>query len=255
MDAAANKSGFVHATETESPPMATEIRIEASHGPPDPGSLPLPGCLNCQEQVRLREREHLARELHDALGSLLMSAKLDIACIQPEINRISPAASEHLHHLTDILNQAMALKRRIIDGLDPPLLSKHGLVKSVANLARNFSSASGIGVTTTLSEVALPAAAQLAVYRLVEEALTNIGKYASAARCSITLRKSEDGVRVEVEDDGVGFTADTGENFGHGLIGMRQRIEACGGELFVESAPGRGTRLRARLPLGHAVAH
>jgi signal transduction histidine kinase len=235
--------------------MATEIRMQRSQGPPDPVSLPLPGCLNCQEQVRLREREHLARELHDALGSLLMSAKLDIACIQPEITRVSPAASEHLRHLTDILNQAMALKRQIIDGLDPPLLLKHGLVKSVANLARDFSSASGIAVTTTLSDVALPAPARLAVYRLVEEALTNIGKYANAAHCSITLRKAEDGVRVEVADDGVGFTADTDDNFGHGLTGMRQRIEACGGELLVDSAPGRGTRLRARLPLGNAAAH
>ncbi|AYQ29497.1 MULTISPECIES: sensor histidine kinase [unclassified Polaromonas] len=235
--------------------MATEIRVALSHGPPDPVSLPLPGCLNCQEQVRLQEREHLARELHDALGSLLMSAKLDIACIQPEVNRISPAASEHLRHLTDILNQAMALKRRIIDGLDPPLLSKHGLVKSVANLARDFSSASGIGVTTTLSDVALPAGAQLAVYRLVEEALTNIGKYANASRCSITLRKAGDAVQVEVEDDGVGFTVKEQDNFGHGLMGMKQRIEACAGELLVESAPGRGTRLQACLPLNRVAAH
>ncbi len=235
--------------------MPTEIPVKLSHGPLDPVSLPLPGCLSCQEQVRLREREHLARELHDALGSLLMSAKLDIACIQPEVNRISPAASDHLRHLTDILNQAMALKRRIIDGLGPPLLSKHGLVKSVANLARDFSSASGTSLTTTLSDVALPAGAQLAVYRLVEEALTNIGKYANAARCSITLRQAGDAVQVEVEDDGVGFNADTDENFGHGLIGMKQRIEACGGELLVESVPGRGTRLQARLPLNRVVAH
>ena len=215
----------------------------------------MPVCQTCQEKVRVQEREHLARELHDALGSLLMSAKLDIACIEPELARISPAASGHLRHLMDILNQAMALKRRIIDGLEPPLLLTQGLAKAVARLAQNFSSASGIEVTTSLADVVLPASAQLAVYRLAEEALTNIGKYAGASRSSITLLAADDGVQVEVADDGVGFHAEAGENFGHGLLGMKHRIEACGGTLIVESEPGSGTRLRARLPLSNLAVH
>lgn len=235
--------------------MATEIRMKRPDGSPDLVSLPLPVCRSCQEQVRVQEREHLARELHDALGSLLMSAKLDIACIQPELSRISPAASGHLSHLTDILNQAMALKRRIIDGLEPPLLLKQGLAKAVTRLAQDFSLASGIGLTTRLGDVALPASAQLAVYRLVEEALTNIDKYAGASRSSITLFEADDCVQVEVEDDGAGFNAASEENFGHGLIGMRHRIEACGGTLLVESAPGCGTHLRARLPLNSVAVH
>lgn len=235
--------------------MATEIRMKLPDGTSGPVSLPLPGCLSCQEQVRVQEREHLARELHDALGSLLMSAKLDIACIQPELARISPAASAHLHHLMEILNQAMALKSRIIDGLEPPLLLNQGLAKAVARLAQDFSSASGIEVTTSLGDVVLPASAQLAVYRLAEEALTNIGKYAGASRSSITLSEEDDGVQVEVEDDGVGFNAATGENFGHGLLGMRHRIEACGGTLTVDSEPGSGTRLRARLPFSSVAVH
>ncbi|EJL86592.1 histidine kinase [Polaromonas sp. CF318] len=235
--------------------MATEIGMKPSGGSPGAVSLPLPFCRSCQEQVRVQEREHLARELHDALGSLLMSAKLDVACIEPELARISPAASGHLHHLMDILNQAMALKRRIIDGLEPPLLLTQGLAKAVARLAQDFSSASGIGVTTSLADVALPASAQLAVYRLAEEALTNIGKYAGASRCSITLLEAGDGVQVDVKDDGVGFNADTDQNFGHGLIGMRHRIEACGGTLIVESGPGSGTHLRAHLPAGSDAAH
>lgn len=188
-----------------------------------------------------------------------MSAKLDIACIQPEAGRFTPAAAGHLAHLMDTLNQAMTLKSRIIDGLEPPLLSSQGLVKAVSRLAQDFSSASGIGVTTSLSDVALPASAQLAVYRLVEEALTNIGKYAGASHSSITLLEAGDGVQVEVADDGVGFNTDgdtdTEGNFGHGLIGMRHRIEACGGALLVESEPGCGTRLRARLPLGREATH
>jgi signal transduction histidine kinase len=234
--------------------MTTEMLISFSDGSFDPmsASFPLAECRSCQEQIRVQEREHLARELHDALGSLLMSAKLDIAGIQPELSKMSPAASQRFCHLMDTLNQAMALKSRVVDGLGPPLLVKQGLVKSITQLAKDFSSVSGIGVTIQLDEVALFAPSQLAVYRLVEEALTNIGKYASASRSSITLLETVDCVQVEVEDDGVGFSVDTKENFGHGLTGMRYRIEACGGTLVVDSAPGCGTRVRARLP-AHAV--
>lgn len=231
------------------------MKIPAASFEPVSESFPLPVCHSCQEQIRVQEREHLARELHDALGSLLMSAKLDIACIQPELSKMSPAASQRISHLMDILNQAMALKSRVIDGLEPPLLFKQGLVKSITQLAQDFSSASGIGVTLKLDPVALPASSRLAVYRLVEEALTNMGKYAGAHRTSISLHEADDWVQVEVEDDGVGFNADTEENFGHGLIGMQHRIEACGGTLLVQSAPGGGTRVRARLPAHSVVAH
>lgn len=228
--------------------MTTPISLKLSDGSFDPKLLPSSTCRACQEKIRILEREHLARELHDALGSLLMSAKLDIACIQSELSTMPPAASQRFCHLMDNLNQAMALKTRVIDGLAPPLLVKQGLVKSITQLAKDFSSVSGIGVTLKLDDVVLLVSSQLAVYRLVEEALTNIGKYSSASRTSITLLETVDCVQVEVEDDGVGFSADMKENAGHGLTGMRYRIEACGGTLAVESAPGRGTRVLAHLP-------
>ncbi len=228
--------------------MTTDIPVKPADGFAHPFLAPASDCQSCQERVRGEEREHLARELHDSLGSLLMIAKLDIASIRSELTGISPSASRHLHHLMEILNQAMALKSRIMDGLEPPLLSSQGLVTTITKLAQDFSSASGIGVTTRLEDVVLPAAAQLAVYRLIEEALTNMGKYASASRSSITLFGADGCIQVAVEDNGVGFKADAQETLGHGLIGMRHRIEACGGVLVVESAPGQGTRLLARLP-------
>ena len=194
-----------------------------------------------------------------------MSAKLDIAGIQPELSKMSPAASQRLRHLMDILNQAMALKSRVIDGL-APLVFKQGLVKSITQLAQDFSSGSGIGAMIQLDDVALPASSQLAVYRLVEEALTNMGKYANASRFSVTLAGVDGQVQVEVADDGVGFNANREDTLGHGFMGMRHRIEACGGSLVVESAPGCGTHVRARLPahglgalpylvIGGVVAH
>lgn len=200
------------------------------------------------EAIREQERGHLARELHDVLGGLLMGAKLDVATLRSRLAGASPEVDGRLGHLAEILNSAMALKRQIIAGLQPPALSHAGLTASIEQSARAFSSASGIEVRTQLEEAGLDAAAQLAVYRLVEEALTNVGKHARAAHVTITLRCAGATIEVSVRDDGVGFPATAAAAPGMGLAGMRFRVEACGGTLSVFSVPGGGTRLLATLP-------
>lgn len=205
------------------------------------------------EAIREQEREHLARELHDVLGGLLMGAKLDVTSLRSRLTGVSPEVDGRLGHLVEILNSAMALKRQIIAGLHPPALSHVGLTASIEQSARAFSGASGIEVRTQLEEAALDAPAQLAVYRLVEEALTNVGKYARATHVAITLRCAGATIEVSVRDDGVGFAAAAAAGPGMGLAGMRFRVEACGGTLSVFSAPGGGTRLLATLPRSRAA--
>jgi signal transduction histidine kinase len=104
----------------------------------------------------------------------------------------------------------------------------------------------------SLEPVKLKASAELMVYRLVQEALTNVAKYASATRVDIELGTEEGQVEVSVADNGVGFDTRT-RSAGHGLLGMRYRVESEGGRMSVESQPGKGTRLDARLP-EHVVA-
>ena len=202
------------------------------------------------QNVREDERGHLARELHDELGALLTAAKLDVARLKSRIGTATPEATERLHHLTATLNSGIALKRRIVEDLRPSSLSHLGLVASLEILAREFQDRSGLSIKTDLEKVELGGSAQLTVYRLVQESLTNMAKYAEATSATISLHKLAEGIAVEVQDDGKGFRVQDVGSSSHGLAGMRHRVEAAGGRLTVTSAPGQGARIAATLPHG-----
>ena len=201
------------------------------------------------QQVREEERGHLARELHDELGALLTAAKLDVARLKSKLgSQLTPEVTQRLQHLTDALNSGIALKRRIIEDLRPSSLSNLGLTASLEILAREFSERSGIEVTTELEAVDLDEPRQLTVYRLVQESLTNVGKYAEARHVAVMVHDHGNHVEVEISDDGKGFTVTDVRPSTHGLAGMRHRVEAAGGRLTVISTPGKGSRISAVLP-------
>jgi signal transduction histidine kinase len=200
------------------------------------------------QQVREEERGHLARELHDELGALLTAAKLDVARLKSRLGEPPAEVGQRLQHLTETLNSGIALKRRIIEDLRPSSLSNLGLTASLEILAREFSERSGVEVASSLEPVDLDEASQLTVYRLVQESLTNIGKYADARHAEIAVHAYTGHVEVMVRDDGKGFDTVKARRSTHGLAGMRHRVEAAGGRLTVSSAPGSGTRVVAVLP-------
>ena len=200
------------------------------------------------QDVRETERGYLARELHDELGSLLTAAKLDVARLKSRMAD-SPDAAQRLQHLTELLNSGIALKRRIIEDLRPSSLSNLGLVASLEILGREFGDRSGVQIDLALEPVLLDEARQLTVYRMVQESLTNIGKYAQATEATIVLKNYGNHVIVEVSDNGKGFEPGTARPSTHGLAGMRHRVQAANGKLTVTSAPGRGTRLMAMIPV------
>ena len=204
---------------------------------------------NHLQQVREEERGHLARELHDELGALLTAAKLDVARLKSKIDATAPDVAERLKHLTETLNSGIALKRRIIEDLRPSSLSNLGLTAALEILTREYAERAGIDVETSLEPVQLPDAAQLTVYRMVQEALTNIGKYAEASKVLVSVHGYPTHVAVQVRDDGVGFDPGSVRPTSHGLAGMRHRVEAAGGRLTLTSRPGNGTLLSAVLPL------
>lgn len=200
------------------------------------------------QNVREDERGHLARELHDELGALLTAAKLDVARLRSRLAGNLPEAAERLEHLTSTLNSGIALKRRIVEDLRPSSLSHLGLVASLEILAREFEERSGLSITTDLESVELGGSAQLTVYRLVQESLTNIAKYAAASQAEISLHNFDRYISVEVKDNGKGFRVESVGPTSHGLAGMRHRVEAAGGRLTVTSTEGSGTRISAVLP-------
>lgn len=206
------------------------------------------------QQAVEEERAHLARELHDELGALLTAAKLDVARLRSRLPADATDQLERLKHLTDTLNQGIALKRRIIEDLRPSSLSNLGLVASLEILSREFADRANLEVDVALESVSLAEAGELTIYRVVQEALTNIGKYAQASKVTVSLKNYVYHVEVSVFDDGKGFDATALPQASHGLVGMRHRIEASGGRLDINSAPGRGTRITATIPRAQAMA-
>ncbi|MDM0031740.1 CHASE3 domain-containing protein [Variovorax sp. J22P271] len=203
------------------------------------------------QQVRESERGFLARELHDELGSLLTAAKLDVARLKSRLSD-SPDATQRLQHLNELLNSGIALKRRIIEDLRPSSLSNLGLVASLEILGREFAEQSGMEIEMVLEPVDLDEDNQLTAYRMVQESLTNIGKYAQASEASIVMKNYGNHVVVEVVDNGKGFDTRHARPSTHGLAGMRHRVEAAKGKLSVASTPGQGTHLSAILPARQA---
>ena len=198
--------------------------------------------------AREDERNRLARNLHDELGALLTSAKLDAARIRSRLAGSAPEALERLTHLVDTLNRSIALGRDIIEDLRPSTLSNLGLVATLEILVREFTERSGVEAHCALATVKLGATAELVVYRLVQEAITNITKYANARHVWVGLAARQDEVEVSVRDDGVGFDTRAKASSAYGLVGMRFRVEAEGGTLVVVSARGQGTLIQVTLP-------
>jgi signal transduction histidine kinase len=201
------------------------------------------------QTAREDERSRLARNLHDELGALLTAAKLDAARIRRRLVDASPETMERLDHLVLTLNSSVALGRSIIEDLRPSTLSNLGLVTTLEILARDFAERSGVEVICMAEPVDLGPAAELVVYRMVQEAITNISKYAQAKRVWISMDSANGVASVNVTDDGKGFDMATGPRSAYGLVGMHYRVAAAKGTLSVVSAPGEGTRLSLKLPL------
>ena len=211
-------------------------------------TLSLSELANHLQEVREDERGHLARELHDELGALLTAAKLDVARLKSKIDVNAPDIAERLHHLVEMLNAGIALKRRIVENLRPSSLAHLGLTAALEILAREYGDTTGIEMETDFETVTLPEATELTVYRIVQESLTNIGKYAEAQKITITVHNYPSHVAVQIRDDGKGFDAVDIRRNSYGLVGMRQRVEAAGGRLTVTSQRGQGTLVSAILP-------
>jgi PAS domain S-box-containing protein len=196
------------------------------------------------------EAGRIAALLHDEAGQFLAFAHITLA----DVARDVPAAMrdrilEVRHHLT----QAEEQLRRVSHELHPRMLDDLGLAKAVRFLGETFSRRAGIPVDVTVEVAAAPPrAVETVFYRLVQEALTNIGKHAKAGRVTIRMARVGGLLHCSISDDGVGFDVDAvagRENFSLGLTLIKDRFEAVGGTLTIASTPGLGTQLRASAPL------
>ena len=200
------------------------------------------------ETAREDERARLARDLHDELGALLTAAKLDVARMRPRLQQGLPDLLPRVAHLIETLNSGIALKRRIIEDLRPSTLSNLGLLPALEVLCREFAERLDLPVVTAFEPVNLAPATELTVFRMVQESLNNVAKHAGASTVQVSLQDHGGTATVTVQDDGSGFDMGHTGLARHGLVGMRYRVQAEGGKLSLQSAPGQGTRLSAELP-------
>jgi signal transduction histidine kinase len=202
------------------------------------------------QTAREDERGRIARELHDELGALLTAAKLDAARLKRSMAEVSnPEIAERLAHLTHTLNDGIGLKRRIIEDLRPSSLSNLGLKAAIEILTTEVGQRADLKITTQIEPFELDEAAEMTLYRVVQESLTNVVKYASASEVHVHLTRDENQIRALVSDNGKGFDMHRVRGSAQGLVGMRYRVQARGGRLQVSSTPGQGTTVSAILPV------
>jgi two-component system, NarL family, sensor histidine kinase DevS len=195
------------------------------------------------------ERRRLARELHDETGQALTSILLGLKGIRAAASDEEAERAEA--ELRELVVQALQDVRSLAVELRPAALDDFGLVPALERLAGTFSERTGLRATVaaSLGDTRLPPETETVVYRLVQEALTNVVKHAAASEVGILLTRRDGGVSAVVEDDGQGFAAADIRNEALGLVGMRERLALLGGTLAIESSPGEGAALIAFLPL------
>jgi signal transduction histidine kinase len=206
---------------------------------------------NHLQLVREEEKAKLARDIHDELGGILVSAKMDVESVQRRLAARDPSAAERLGRAMEVLDSGVDVKRRIIEELRPTLLDNFGLPTALDWLVTEGCKRAGLDCNLDLPEtVALSSEQSIAVYRIVQEALTNIIRYANAKRVSVELLRDGDSMTLVVSDDGVGISEAASQNrVSHGISGMRQRARALGGEFSIRGRPGAGTVIELTVPI------
>ncbi len=196
------------------------------------------------------ERRRIQRDLHDGLGPLLVSMRMHLELCREQATESAPQLEPGLERLDRLLNQATSDIRRLVHNLRPPALDQLGLVGALEQYVERFTADTGTKVAFQAERLLLSAAAEVAIYRIVTESLTNIQKYASASEVSIRLGRMGDAVLLSLHDNGVGGAVEgQHDRGGVGIVGMRERAELLGGTLVLHSPPGGGTSLDVYLPL------
>jgi PAS domain S-box-containing protein len=210
------------------------------------------------ESVREEERTRIARELHDELGQTLTAVKMDLAWVRDRLTGNDLAASaavlqEKVRGIGQLIDDTIQLGRRLATELRPGVLDDLGLVAALEWLAEDFQRRYKIscGFISEKEELEPGWERATAVFRIAQEALTNVVRHANATNVGIGLRTDADAMILEIEDNGIGISEPSAPPEHHtlGLLGMRERAKHLGGSLEITSEPGKGTRVTARIPL------
>ena len=204
-----------------------------------------------------KERSALSRELHDELGGLLVAARMDVSWIEERVAGSDPELLAHFKRLQEALQEGVDLKRRVVENLRPTLLDNLGLLPALRWQVADSCERAGLRCIENYprEELNLIPEASIAIFRIVQESLTNIIKHAQAHNVEVSIETRAESLVISVRDDGVGLSDERREALrSHGLSAMRHRASALGGELRISRLAPRGTQVEARLPLTRVTA-
>jgi signal transduction histidine kinase len=210
-----------------------------------------------REAGALAERARIARDLHDTLTQELAASRTLLQAADRDWQRSPDRARERVRTVTQYLGDNLVEARRMIADLTPPALDLTSALRGLCARAQECGTATDVGFDAIGEQRPLPAQLTAALLRVVQSALANVRDHARADRVTVTLTQDEDHVTVEVRDDGTGFTPGrpvTVPGRGFGLTAMRQRLGEHRGALTVDSTPGHGTVLTARVPVRQPAA-
>jgi signal transduction histidine kinase len=208
------------------------------------------------QDVSEREKASLARELHDELGGLLVGARMDISWVEQHLAKDNPDMKQRLHRVQQSLSAGVDLKRRIIEELRPTLLDNVGLFAALRWQMKETCGRAGMKCIESYpdEEPRFSSEASIAIFRIAQEAFTNILKHSAAKSVDITLDLDDEAIVMQISDDGTGIPAGRSSAVAsHGLASMRHRVRALGGLLDVRSSASGGTSLLVRIPISHAL--
>jgi signal transduction histidine kinase len=198
-----------------------------------------------------QERKYLSRELHDQVGQMLTGLRMELSSLAGLHGDSESERFSRIAHAKGIVEQTLRIVRNIATLLRPSVLDDLGLEPALAWLVKDISRTSGIEIEAHIDSAldSLPDAHRTCLYRVVQEALTNVSRHSRALKAEVSLRKGHGWVTGNISDDGRGFDTNANRRDGLGLVGMQERVRELGGQIQVVSVPGRGTRIELRLPI------
>jgi PAS domain S-box-containing protein len=203
------------------------------------------------QAVREEERTSIARELHDELGQQLLRLRMDLSWLEGRLKNLAPALHDKVVSMKEFVVGTVDVLRHVTTRLRPPLLDDLGLAEAARWQLNEFAQRTGIDVTSNIAieDVDLDERTAINVFRILQESLTNVARHSAATQVNVSLTRTEEGLALEIRDNGRGSELRDKPKLGHGLVGIRERTLLLGGRMEIASAPGEGFTLRVRIPL------
>jgi signal transduction histidine kinase len=206
------------------------------------------------EEVRENERKRIALDLHDDLGQRLTALLMDLAWIKNKLAKDKPELLDKLSTMKSQLDETINTVRKISLGLRPSTLDDLGLVPALKWHFKEVEDNTGLIIVPNIvpDELELDPRLSILIFRVVQEALTNVTRHAEASKVVVNLKQVNASIYLGIIDDGIGITKEKiTKSQSFGLLGIKERVTSWGGKLFIEGEPGKGTRLRIELPVNN----